>query len=69
VLREWIEPAVAFVWTLPAKPPEIEGAVEEGEVASGAERDDCIEQDARAAQAPQYEGGDAQQEGGGSCDP
>ena len=43
MLREWIEPAVAFVWTLPAKPPEIEGAAEEGEVASGAERDDIIQ--------------------------
>jgi TfoX/Sxy family transcriptional regulator of competence genes len=67
VLREWIELAVAFVQTLAGKAAEIERAAEHGEVVSGAERDDRIEQDARAAQTPQHKGGDAQQEGGGPC--
>jgi hypothetical protein len=41
----------------------IEIAAGQREVESGTEREDRIVQDARAAKAPQQEGGNAQQEG------
>jgi hypothetical protein len=44
-------------------------APRQGDVALGTERNDHIEQHARAAEAPQHEGGNAQQESGGPCYP
>jgi TfoX N-terminal domain len=68
ILREWLDSASHSLDSA-RKVAGIEGAGGQGGVTSGAERDNHIEQDARAAQAPQHEGGNAQQEGDGPCDP